>query len=315
VAKSLVNDHRMAVQIVAGRFVFSRDANPPWSIDDIHATVGFSPPTPADPSPHVSLRSGKLLDHLELNPSICNDLLKFAAPVLADAAWVEGSVSLDLDHVDIPLREPAAGELTGEMRIHAVHAGPGPLVARLAGLLGLPTETQLVDESVVRFAMHDGHVTHEGLEFLVGPVRVATQGQIALADESLDMMAEIHFPVFDEETGPVRRALSGRTISVPVQGTLRQPKLGNGRDFPGDLTSVLEQARQLFEGGKRPLRDAIDAARDGTDAPPRETPLLDLLRRRRSAADRPRPPAPEESSSGASGADLNDTVEEESADK
>src|SRR5690606_22175743 len=115
-----------------------------------------------------------------VTPQMCNDLLKYVAPVLAGTAEVSGSVSIELDAWCVPLADPAQGRGSGRMTIHSVQAGTGPLVRQLAAALGLPPSVRLVDNSQVVFEMADGRVHHRGLRFGLPNLAVRTQGSVGL---------------------------------------------------------------------------------------------------------------------------------------
>ena len=156
--------------------------------------------------------------------------------------------------------------------------------------------------------MTGGRVHHRGLKFGLPNLSVSTHGSVGL-DQSLDLVAEITLAgqLTGDRSGPAIDFLKGKTLAVPIQGTLSRPRVdvaGLGRSGlellraavgellgspSADGLKLLEQLREpgLLEAGRLEnlledparLRKLIED-RLGPD-PLRDIPFLDRLRDRR----------------------------------
>ena len=255
------------VELREGQFVFQRSPERPEVMIDI-ADVALKVKATEDGAiRHLSLEPGPLLERQELTPDLCNDLVKFAAPVLAESTWTQGSLSLDTDGGEFPLREPIAWELRGRLTIHDITAGTGPLATEIARLYRLPEQVQLVDESVIEFGLTDGVVQHDGLEFQLGKLRVVSEGQVRL-DESMQLVSRIVFPAADESSSELARRLAGRHIQLPIAGTLTAPRLDWQR-IAVDHPFLDEFVARLLDPDDTPVLDVLrDIRQRRRDLPP-----------------------------------------------
>ena len=81
---------------------------------------------------------------------MCRDLLKYIAPVLAEATEVNGSLPIELDQWRIPLAAPQQAQGLGRLRVDSLRVVGGSLVRQIGSVLQLrPLEAGLVDHSVV----------------------------------------------------------------------------------------------------------------------------------------------------------------------
>ncbi len=247
----------VTVHIVDGQFAFQADPRQaPWQLGSLDTEVRLVSGD-GNRSSQVVLQPGVLVDHVQLTPRVCHDLVKFVAPVLADVTWVEGSLSVHSRGGRVPLAEPRAGEFNGEFVIHQVHSGVGPFFEQLAELINLPASLQLVDDSHVEIAYRGGTFRHRGLQVRIGELALETEGDVGL-DEQISLTATLDFPRVSATRFP---ALAGRRFTLPVKGTLRRPRI--------DWTSMLQdgQLRELAAIlEERPLRRLLEQLQE--DRPP-----------------------------------------------
>jgi hypothetical protein len=254
--KALKNKPHARVTIERGRFVFQASpGREPVTLEpfDIGLTIE---PVPETDSAIIHLEPAVVFHRLELSRALCDDLLKFAAPALADASWVRGMISMEIYSGSFPVDNLAAGELTGKLTIHEITAGPGPIVAEIAAALGVMPEIRLVDESEIEFEMRDRQVMHRGMLFQLGGFDLETSGTVHL-DESVNLIAQIVFPEAADGAGELARRLAGKKMRLPIAGTLSRPRL--------DWSAIMQDHPLLDEF----VENVMD---------PDETPILDVLR-------------------------------------
>jgi hypothetical protein len=240
----------------------------PWVSDPIaiRATLG-----PAADGPHSEwvVEPVQLLTDARLEPGVAQGVLAYVAPVLADATRTSGRFSLRLDEVRLPVGDPASGRLVGELAMHEVVLGPGPLVLKtLASLpLGLPAPPtiRIADESHVEFHLADRSIWHQGLKFglpLAKPgqrLDVESSGAVSLDDRSLDIVLKLPIPADLPQDRPLVAALAGKQISLGIGGFLGAPEvkfdgsiLATAGDVAGEVWERLRQRRQAAGVGDQP---------------------------------------------------------------
>jgi hypothetical protein len=258
-SSAFFSGRRAQWDIVDGRLlVRGRGAKEPWAIEPFNLTVDAVPAAQSKSGvPVLQGGAAHLLNHAELTPEICNDLLKFITPALAYATTTKGRVSLDLDEFMWPVGKPELAALKGKLTLHEVESGAGATVQTLVKALKLPEingNVQVTKDDVVTFSMQDGRIHHENLIFSLSALRaepiVRSHGSVGL-DETLDWFLDMPgFANLVAEDNPIRNALG--KIQVHFVGTLSNPQLA-AKDSP---------ALKLFESVRERLQE-----RRGTSAP------------------------------------------------
>jgi hypothetical protein len=243
-----------------------------------------------------------LFDHQTLTEEVCNRGLHLVAPVLAEAARVDGQFSLRLDELRVPLDVPEGKQLegarlAGRLALHRVEVGAkNPLVSQIVRLVSrlvkapAPKMVRIADESDIAFRLEEGRVHHTGLAFGLPTVSedlvFHTSGSVGL-DESLDLMVEV--PLFGEVLGdgPFARELAGKKLLLNVRGTIHEPKLalpkgglpvqnllaeltGGDGDEEVDIASVAESALGIAQKvieARRAAQSESPADAEVDDAP------------------------------------------------
>ncbi len=200
----------------------------------------FTPFVRLNPAPaELLIGRGPLLTDVHLSPEMCARGLKFVAPILAESTVAEGRFSISLDGGRIPLADPGAGDTSGRMTMKAqVKSGPVAqefmvLLNEITAVLQRGTLVQRndqasallsIDTSEIEFRMVDRRVYHRGLKFMAGTLPITTHGSVGF-DETLAIVAE--FPIQAKLLGRDLSlgALEGQTLQIPIDGTLKKPKL------------------------------------------------------------------------------------------
>ena len=114
---------------------------------------------------------------------------------------------------------------------------------------------------MVLFELRDQRVYHRDLKFKVGPMGIGTEGYVSLPDQRLELTLGVRLPEFANRTAPLRGALSGETLNLPIRGTLAKPELDRTvlRDsglglLSGVLNSLLNGEKVTPEAIEQGLR-------------------------------------------------------------
>jgi hypothetical protein len=271
-----------------------------WSVRGIQLKGALEPAaTTESHRAELVLEPGKILDHYDISAPMCDDVLQFAAPILAHAPDVDGQISLQLGGGRLPIEMPRNGQLSGTVTLHSIEVSPGPMARELVRLFNSTGVVRVARESKVDFRLADGRIYHEGLEFGIEPLRVMTRGTVGF-DESLDLVAEVHFDPSQStmEKMPLLSKLNQHVLRFPIRGTLKAPQFDiqslaeNSPALLGDLFSKLktgesgglEQTMQkLREGGT--LQPSADGQTAEPDLPAAAGALIKgLIDRRRERA-------------------------------
>ncbi len=200
----------------------------------------------------VVLQSDRVIDKVRLSPELCSGWLKFVAPLMADATRVDGRFSVVLANGALPVSDPSAGDVAGQLAVHEAQIAPGPLGNQVlavtdrikaltkskslkpADLLALAEQSTsssgrervlvTLPEQQVPFRLVNGRVHHEGLTLVTKEATLKTRGSVGL-DESLELVVEV--PVRDEWIAQNKSlaSLRGKSLSIPVRGSLTAPQL------------------------------------------------------------------------------------------
>lgn len=244
------------------------EATQEWSVAGINLAVGLRPAwSTASGLPEILIERGKVLDHCQLSPGMCNDALKYVAPILSKVTRAEGEISIDLDDWRLPLGHPELGELGGRLSLHNVEVGPGPFVRKLAEALHVPPDVAMARESIVRFELVDGRIEHHDLEFDLPGVHVRTSGSVGF-DRSLDLLAEVDLRLPEKllAESQLARTLSEKTLKIPIVGTLAEPRLEAGFVRELGLAKLFDKLESLgakLPGGKAAAEGSSADASDG----------------------------------------------------
>jgi len=183
----------------------------------------------------LTIDSFQPLNHQRLTRSMCHDGLQLIAPVLADAAQVDGEVSLRFDELRIPVNTVEGRRIRGRLQLHAVEAGLKDSwltdIVRLVGLASktdVPAMIRIADSADIHFYIKNHRVYHDGLVFglpaMSPDLVIRTRGSVGF-DESLDLTVDI--PGLRRLVG----ARAGQQVSntgrveISVRGTLAQPEI------------------------------------------------------------------------------------------
>jgi hypothetical protein len=78
----------------------------------------------------------------------------------------------------------------------------------------------------VLFEVQNGGVVHRGFTMTVRDVAITTEGRVGIDDQSLNLLASV--PIQESwlaKAPPYLAGLNGKTLQIPISGTISQPKL------------------------------------------------------------------------------------------
>ncbi|MEM7455053.1 MAG: hypothetical protein AAF456_11945 [Planctomycetota bacterium] len=189
--------------------------------------------------PVAVLLPGTIADGVTLTQSNCRNWLKYVAPFAADATAARGQFSVRTGDVRIPLFNPYAMDAGGSIRLTNATIGAGPIAQQLIATAnqirsilkpGDPPRQQeqttwlQLEQQDIPFAVQNGRVYHDGFRFGHRDIQIRTKGSVGF-DQSINMVAELPLPDAWLGDSMYVAGLKGRSISIPVSGTLSQPQL------------------------------------------------------------------------------------------
>jgi hypothetical protein len=206
----------------------------------------------------VSIPAGVLIERVSLSEELCAGWVRYAAPFLADATAVQGQLSLETSGVMIPVASPTLAQTQGRLGIHSATAIPGPSSLRMLGVIdqvrnvlkkdlasGVSDRARIsLPEQSVELAVGNGRIHHRQLQLQVGETLVTTRGSVGF-DESLDLVLDIPLHGDWLPGGKIGQALSGKSLTVGVRGTVSQPQF--------DPVPLRDLTRQLTESAVEKL--------------------------------------------------------------
>lgn len=198
----------------------------------------------------IHLQTGKLLDQWQVTVDDSRTWLKFAAPLIADATAAQGVLSADLEGAFVPLFDPMKSSARGEILVHELKIGPGPLVQQMIPMIDQvlaivkPGSNVKQRETWMKlkpqnlpFVVDQGRVHHDGFEISYKDIVIRTRGSVGF-DQSLNMVADI--PILEDwvQNNSYLSRLVGKSISIPVTGTLNKPQI--------DRRAIAQLTQQLL---------------------------------------------------------------------
>lgn len=215
----------------------------------------------------LTVEPSKILDHHEIKPELFTKGLEFVAPLLADAAKVSGSVTVEVRKCVVRFEgdKPIVDALDGRVVLHDVQSTATGTTADVVQLLGtalrmdVPQQLRVVDDSVVDFEVIDGRVHHKGLAFLLPGITddllLTSAGTVGF-DRSLEVTLSVNLPRKGLADYPLLQRLADQPLELALTGTIDNPTLGIARNQT--LIDVLaSRLAPTPDGRPEPVPDAV----------------------------------------------------------
>ncbi|MEW4562151.1 hypothetical protein AB1K70_06475 [Bremerella sp. JC770] len=277
----------------------------PWGFEKIGFLAQLRPGRSEEEGPSIYIPQATLMDRQQMTQEMCDDMLKFVAPIVTGVTKVNGEVSLSLADIHVPLADRQSSVGKGQMVIHKAQLTGTPLVQKITEFVGLGPSVEVFSDCTINFELADKQVYHEGLDFGIGNLRVRTRGFVGL-DKSLNLIAEVPVPLNPTEElaegelpRPILSALRGKTIEIPIIGTLDKPIIDKDR-LGQSLMATAESTLRDFlnndqikldldgENGEVDVEGILDMAGSLLENAGREGSLFDQMRERRETNPRQR---------------------------
>ena len=177
-------------------------------------------------SSRLQLGSGSRVENVKLTPELCRQWLGYVTPMMADAADVNGQLSMRVERFFWDLNAPQNSDVVGQLTIHHAQATPGSSLAPLLQVVdllrrrdqtnGLSSKSLTLPEQTVPIQVRQGFVIHDGLIMDLAGYRLKSSGAVGL-NEQIQITLDV----------PLDKATPGsnvRTIKIPLRGTLKSPQ-------------------------------------------------------------------------------------------
>jgi translocation and assembly module TamB len=221
------------------------------------------------------LPTEKVIQGVQITPELCNQWLKYVAPMLADATQIDGQFSLDVTNGALPLSAPMKGDMAGTLSVHQVRVRPGPgglqitsFVDQIRSIItrkapaGAPQDRvwMQMPEQAIPIKLVGGRAYHQNVTVQIGEGTVVSSGSVGLLDESVDLVLQIAILEDWIKDQKLLAGFKGKSLKVPVRGSLSQFQLDprvltdlatqiGGSAIEGALGGALEdKVDDLFKG-------------------------------------------------------------------
>ncbi len=174
----------------------------------------------------LELGAGSRVENVKVTPELCREWLGFVAPMLGDAADINGQLSMRVRTIPVGSERAAESDVAGQLTIHQASATPGSSFATLMQVIdllrkrdesnGLSSRSLTLPEQTVPVQVRQGYVIHDGLIMDLAGYRLKSSGAVGL-NEQIQITLDV--PLEKGTTAEVR------TIKVPLRGTVKSPQL------------------------------------------------------------------------------------------
>lgn len=166
----------------------------------------------------LQIAPGGRIQGLRLTPALAKEWLGFVAPLLSDAAQIDGLVSARVQQFDYYLDAPEQSTINGVLSIHRASAAPGSSLGPVIQVLTMLGRDKAASRRLefpsqeVPVQLRNGIVSHRDLLLDVNGYQIGSSGQVGM-DERVNMILDVSL----DKSG------SGRRVQIPVRGTVSRP--------------------------------------------------------------------------------------------
>lgn len=221
---------------------------------------------------------GRVVERVALSGSMCDQVTTWLSPLLGHSTHTSGALSVDLAGARLPLGDPAAGELTGQVVFDALEVTPSAALAPLANLLvrlqslvdprvalGDRTVLLRVRPDPVRVRLASRRLWHEGLVMDAGQFTVTSAGSVG-DDGTLAMEVEVALRGDLVGSTPILAQLVRTPLVIPLTGTVKRPHF-DARAIDQMVARIVENTAQAV------ITDGIGRGLEAILGGPRPSPV------------------------------------------
>ncbi len=187
----------------------------------------------------------QIIKDIKINDQTTGKLLKYLNPIFANAANVNGIANLNCEKLSIPISAAAKNnaEIIGTVSISQLNLQTSDFLGQILSIVGGGVRGTIITIHPTRFVLRDGFLRYDNMQMDVGDNPVNFKGTIGL-DKSLDMSVTLPYTT---EGRTIRvGGENARRITLPITGTVDNPKLDVGKLLENQLKQELEE--QLRRG-------------------------------------------------------------------
>ncbi len=189
----------------------------------------------------LEVKPGVIAEDLTLTQELTNQWMQYIAPMLANATRVQGTFGIELTEANVNLENTMASRVRGALRIKGVNLDSGPMTNQIVssikqiqqiarGLSADPAADKTVrlvtfPTQSVEFEFADGIVTHQRMVMEIDKAKILTGGQVNV-DGRVNLVAQV--PLDASWLGSDLKSLAGKTVTLPIGGTVSRPALDGG---------------------------------------------------------------------------------------
>jgi len=222
----------MAVRLLEGQLAFG-----PFDLPAAGGRLRGAPWIRLSPWPgELIVPPGRVAERVALSGPLCDRWVKWISPVLGHSTHVSGVASVDLAGARVPLGDPFAGELAGQIVFENLEATPNAALQPLANLIvklqsvidprfafGDKAVLMRIRPDPVRVRLAGRRLAHEGLVMDAGQLVVKSAGSVG-DDGSLAMVVEVALRGDLVGSTPVVGQLLRTPLVIPLKGSVHKPQ-------------------------------------------------------------------------------------------
>jgi hypothetical protein len=177
---------------------------------------------------------------IQITHEMAARLLKYVNPIFANVAKVSGVASFNCERLAIPLKKENKNdiEVIGTISVNQLYLEGSDLLVQMVSLAGGNVRGQNCTIHPTRFVLQKGRLQYEDMQLDVGNNPVNFKGVIGL-DKSLNMTVTLPYTMTGR-TARVGEKTADERISIPLTGSIDNPKLDVGRLLEDQLKKQLE---------------------------------------------------------------------------